>query len=240
MIIIILSLNYREIIFNVINLFKTCKNLLLIISIVIYFAFNETFAQQSKLSKAVNSVSGYIASEKFPEIRKSCGDLSAVDSVFQFALKVNNYDYSETLLSLMFATVPYREVPVETPILKIHISYPLISADLETFNQKNKNLPRYLFIDSPKNEYGDLDKLAHFFGSAYLSYNSNIFDLGELIGYFVEVFEESFKVQSEIDYRDIDVNYYGRLFGKLLRNDQSILPSQIILLRSLKFFSIIQ
>lgn len=198
------------------------------------------FAQQSKLSKAVNLVSDYIASEKFLELRKTYGELSAVDSIFSFALKVNNYDYSETLLSLMFTTVPYREVPIQTPLLKINLSYPLISADELTFKKKNENLPRYLFIDSPQNEYGDLDKLAHFFGSAFLSYNSNIFDLGELIGYFIEVFEENFKVQSEIDFRDIDVNYYGRLFGKLLKKDKSILPSQIILLRSLKFFSIIQ
>jgi len=198
------------------------------------------FAQQSKLSKAVNLVSDYIASEKFLELRKTYDELSAVDSIFSFALKVNNYDYSETLLSLMFTTVPYREVPIQTPLLKINLSYPLISADELTFKKKNDNLPRYLFIDSPQNEYGDLDKLAHFFGSAFLSYNSNIFDLGELIGYFVEVFEENFKVQSEIDFRDIDVNYYGRLFGKLLKKDKSIIPSQIILLRSLKFFSIIQ
>ncbi|MCX8105681.1 MAG: hypothetical protein N3D80_07425 [Ignavibacterium album] len=185
-------------------------------------------------------VSDYIASEKFLELRKTYGELSAVDSIFSFAHKVNNYDYSETLLSLMFTTVPYREVPIQTPLLKINLSYPLISADELTFKKKNDNLPRYLFIDSPQNEYGDLDKLAHFFGSAFLSYNSNIFDLGELIGYFVEVFEENFKVQSEIDFRDIDVNYYGRLFGKLLKKDKSIIPSQIILLRSLKFFSIIQ
>lgn len=220
------------------NLNMRYKILLLSVWIIIIYSA-DLLSQQSKLSKSVNQISEYIASEKFLNLKNEIGDLASVDSIFFFALKVNNYDYSETLLSLMFATVPYREVPVQTPILKIRLNYPLISADLETFNQKNKNLPRYLFIDSPQNDYGDLDKLAHFFGSAFLSYNSNIFDLGELIGYFVEVFEESFKVQSEIDFRDIDVNYYGRLFGKLLKNDKTILPSQIILLRSIKFFSII-
>lgn len=198
------------------------------------------YSQQSKLSKAVNSVSEYIASDEFLILKDKVGDLTAVDSLYIYALKVNDYNYSETLLSLMFATVPYREVPIQTPFLKIKLNYPLISADSETFERKNRNLPRYLFIDTPQNEYGDLDKLAHFFGSAFLSYSSGIFDLGELIGYFVEAFEESFKVQSEIDYRDIDVNYYGRLFGQLLKKDKTILPSQIILLRSLKFFSIIK
>lgn len=225
---------------TIINLNLNMRYKILLLSVwIVIISSSDLFSQQSKLSKSVNQISEYIASEKFHNLKNEVGDLASVDSIFIYALKVNHYDYSEALLSLMFATVPYREVPIQTPILKFHLNYPLISADLETFNQKNKNLPRYLFIDSPQNEYGDLDKLAHFFGSAFLSYNSNIFDLGELIGYFVEVFEESFKVQSEIDFRDIDVNYYGRLFGKLLKKDKTILPSQIILLRSLKFFSII-
>lgn len=208
--------------------------------IIFTFYLGICFPQQSKLSKAVNSVSEYVASDEFLILKDKVGDLTAVDSIYIYALKINDYNYSETLLSLMFATVPYREVPVQTPFLKIKLNYPLISADPETFERKNRNLPRYLFIDTPKNDYGDLDKLAHFFGSAFLSYSSSIFDLGELIGYFVEAFEESFKVQSEIDFRDIDVNYYGRLFGQLLKKDKTILPSQIILLRSLKFFSIVK
>lgn len=196
-------------------------------------------AQQSKLSKAVNSISEFIASDEFLESRYIQGDLPAIDSVYAFALKINNFDYSESLLSLTFATVPYRAVPIQTPILKTRLNYPLISADQETFNKKNKNLPRFLFIDTPQNEFGDMDKLAHFFGSAFLSYKSRIFDLGELIGYFVEAFEESFNVQSQIDYRDIDVNSYGRLFGKLLKSNKSIFPSQVILLRSIRYIRII-
>ena len=211
---------------------KFCFTLIVFYSII--------FPQQSKLSKAVNLISDFIASEDFIKIKSLSGEFASVDSIFLFALKTNNFDYSEALLSLTFTTVPYREVPIQTPLLKIKLSYPLISADEETFNRKNKNLPRYFFVDSPKDDYGDMDKLAHFFGSAFLSYNSRIFDLGELIGYFVEAFEESFKVQSRIDLRDIDVNYYGRLFGKILKQNKNTLPSQILFIRSLKFFSIIK
>jgi hypothetical protein len=201
-------------------------------------AYTDNFTQQSKLSKSVNFISEYIASEKFKILKNEIGDINVIDSIFTKALDQSNENYSEALLALTFATVPYREVPIQVPIIKTIINFPLVSASDSIFNLKNKNLPRYLFIDTPQNDYGDLDKLAHFFGSAFLSYNSNIFDLGELIGYFVEAFEESFKVQSEIDYRDIDVNFYGRLFGKLLKKDKSVLPSQIILLRSLKFINI--
>ena len=194
--------------------------------------------QQSNLSKAVNHISEYIASEIFVEIRMNVGDLAAADSIFVEAITFTNGNLSNALLALMFATVPYREVPIQIPLINTIVNYPLTSADEETFLKKNENLPRYLFFDSPQNDYGDKDKLAHFFGSAFLSYESNIFDLGKLIGYFVEAFEESFKVQSNVDLRDLDVNDYGRLFGNFLKDDKQILPSQIFLLRSLRFFRV--
>lgn len=196
-------------------------------------------AQQSKLSKAVNHISHYIASEEFYQLKIEIGEPASIDSIYAVALRFNDYDFSETLLALMFATVPYREVPIQIPLFNVILYYPLISADTETFLKKNENLPRYLFVDSPNNDYGDKDKLAHFFGSAFLSYASRFFDLGELIGYFVEAFEESFKVQSAIDLRDLDVNDYGRLFGKLLKSDNSLLPSKIFYLRSMRYIRII-
>lgn len=211
--------------------------LLLFLQIILFI--QSTSTQQSKLSKAVNHLSEYISSERFLELNRTIGDIPSTDSIFSEALKYTGYDYAEALLALTFTTVPYRKVPIQIPILNIILQYPLISADKTTFQIKNKNLPRYLFLDSPNNEYGDKDKLAHFFGSAFLSYQSHIFDLGELIGYFVEAFEESFKVQSSIDLRDLDVNEYGRLFGKLLRKNKNIMPSQIILLRSIRYIRII-
>ena len=206
-------------------------------SLLFFFSFS-SFPQQGQLSKAVNHISEYIASEKFLEIRNSQGDLTAADSIFLEAIKFTDENYSDALLALMFTTVPYREVPIQIPLIKSKVLYPLTSADEETFLKKNENLPRYLFFDTPQNDYGDKDKLAHFFGSAFLSYESSIFDLGKLIGYFVEVFEESFKVQSNVDLRDLDVNDYGRLFGNLLKENNKLLPSQIFLLRSLRFFRV--
>ncbi|MFZ1517858.1 MAG: hypothetical protein WAU11_03740 [Ignavibacteriaceae bacterium] len=196
-------------------------------------------AQQSDLSKLVNHLSDYIASEEYSKLKYSIGDLSASDSIFVEATKFSDGNIGDALLGLMLATVPYREVPIQLPILNTIVYYPLVSADGQIFLAKNDNLPRYLFFDSPQNKYGDKDKLAHFFGSAFLSYESNIFDLGKLIGYFVEAFEESFKVQSSVDVRDLDVNQYGRMFGEILKEDKTVLPSQIILLRSVRYLRII-
>jgi hypothetical protein len=200
--------------------------------------FQNTFSQQSNLSKAVNHISSYIASEHFIDLRNEIGDVAAADSIFSEAVNYTNGNISDALLALMLATVPYREVPIQIPLINTSVNFPLTSADEETFLEKNKNLPIYLFFDSPQNDYGDKDKLAHFFGSAFLSYESHIFDIGKLIGYFVEAFEESFKVQSSVDLRDLDVNDYGRLFGNLLKENKELLPSQIFLLRSIRFLRV--
>jgi hypothetical protein len=191
------------------------------------------FSQQSKLSKSVNLISEYISSNEFISLKNKIGDLRSIDSIYIQSIIHSNNDYSEALLALTFATVPYREVPIQIPLFKMIVNYPLISASDSVFLLKNENLPRYIFFDSPNNAYGDKDKLAHFFGSAY---TSNILDLGNPIGYFVEVFEESFKVQSSIDERDLITNNLGNTFGKLLKRNKSILPSQIIVLRTLSNF----
>ena len=206
--------------------------------IVILIFVLSIFPQQSKLSKAVNYLSGFIASEYFVELTENNSQLALVDSIYLRALEISDNDIGEALLAITFTTIPYREVPIVIPLIKEVVYFPLISADDSTFALKNKNLPRYLFFDSPKTEHGDVDKLAHFFGNAFIGYSENILDLSALISYFVESFEESFKVQSKVDYRDLDVNMYGDLFGKLLKENDKILPSQIMLFRSQRHFRI--
>ncbi len=189
--------------------------------------------QQSRLSQTVNFLSEFIASDYFGNLHGKVNDLSLADTLFSRAANYRNGDYSEALLSLMFATVPYKKVPIQIPLIKTIIQYPLTSANDSVFLIKNKNLPKNLFFDTPKNNFGDKDKLAHFFGSAFLAYNSSIFDLGDLIGYFVEVFEEEFKVQSIIDTRDLMTNKLGYIFGTYLKKNKNVQPSNALLLRTL-------
>ncbi len=190
-------------------------------------------AQQSRLSKSVNYLSEFITSDYFKDLNSKVNDLMLVDTLFRRAVEYRKGDYSEALLSLTLATVPYKKVPIQLPLIRTLVQYPLTSANDSVFILKNKNLPKDLFFDSPENNFGDKDKLAHFFGSAFLAYNSSIFDLGDLIGYFVEVFEEEFKVQSVIDNRDMMTNKLGYIFGTILKTDKSVLPSDAFLLRTL-------
>lgn len=194
------------------------------------------FPQQSSLSKGINYISSYIASDEFIELIERIGDLPAVDSIYIRALEYKKYDYPEALLALTFATLPYKEVPIRIPLINVPLKFPLFAADDSTYNLKNKNLPSKLFYDMPPGNFGDKDKLAHFFGTAFWSYSAFFFDLALVIGYFVEAFEESFQVQNVIDERDLEANYSGYIFGKLLKKDKSILPSEVLIMKTLSCF----
>ncbi len=205
-------------------------------SFIIFLFSNNIYPQNSKLFKSVDEISKFISSEYFQKLSLNTNDLQLVDSIYNYALKINNYDYKETLLSLTFALVPYKKVPLQIPFTKIILYYPLIASEDSIFYLKNKNLPKNLFFDTPNNDFGDKDKLAHFFGNAFLSYSTIFFELTNFIGYFVEVFEENFNVESKIDYRDLIVNDLGKIFAKKLKTNKNILPSEIFILYNLKYF----
>ena len=214
------------------------KKLSLYILTAAFLSTTFAFPQQSKLSKGVNYLSEFIASDYFLELKKTNNDLVLVDSIYIRAIEFYKQDYQEALLALTFATIPYQRVPIVIPLIKIRLYYPLISASDSIANLKNQNLPSRLFYDSPDNSYGDKDKLAHFFGNAFIGYAANILKLADVFGYFVEAFEEDFKAQSEVDFRDIDANWYGVLFGDMLELNKNILPSQVMTIRSLRYFII--
>jgi hypothetical protein len=187
------------------------------------------------MSKAINYISTFISSDYFKELKKTNTDLALADTIYLRMLKYENFDYLNTLFELTFAVIPYNKVHVRIPLINCIVVYRLPCAPDSTYRGKNNNLPRRFFFDTPMDNYGDKDKLAHFFGSAYISYAQNFFDLGDLIGYFVEVFEENFEVQDAIDQRDLQTNTLGNLFGEMLTKDKSILPSQVMIIRSLLF-----
>lgn len=215
------------------------KQLSLSVLTMILVSSSFVSSQQSELSKGVNYLSEFIASDYFITLKKINTDLALVDSIYFRAIEFYDNDYQEALLALTFTTIPYRRVPLVIPLLKTKLYYPLISANDSISNLKNQNLPSKLFYDSPDNDYGDKDKLAHFFGNAFIGYAESVLNLADVFGYFVEAFEQDFKAQSEVDFRDVDVNWYGVLFGDMLEMNKSIMPSQIMTLRTLRNFRII-
>ena len=103
---------------------------LVVFVITIISSYN--FPQQSKLSKEVNYLSTFIASDHFVELKETNSDLALVDSIYLRAIAFTKKDYSEALLALTFATVPYKKIQIVIPIIKEVIYYPLIAADDST------------------------------------------------------------------------------------------------------------
>jgi len=183
---------------------------------------NFSFPQRSQLSSNVQEISEFIASETFLSIKDRQGELQSIDSLYITALRITGNNIQDALLALTFAAVPYKKVSIH---FLFRFDYPLYSADDSTFQSKNKNLPKYFLADSPQNAFGDKDKVAHFFGSAFIAYTSRVFDLTSTIGYFVEVIEENFTPENTIDFRDLKINKLGEAFGKNLRINNTIVPS---------------
>ena len=188
---------------------------------------NVLFAQiNSKFDESFNKLVVYISSEEFKELKTELNDLELIDSIYSKSIIFTNNDISESLLALTFATLPFDYMPIRIPIINQVINIKLQDVSPSIFNKKNNNLPSYIFFDTPTT--GDKDKLAHFFGNAFLSYNVSIFNISKILGIFVELFEESFKVGGGLDTRDLEVNNYGEFFGKMLNRNNKLMPSEVL------------
>ncbi len=204
---------------------------------VLFFSGKVLHAQQGKLSKEVCDISAYIASEQFLRDRKNLQDREAINLIFQKAVEVCENDTSEALISASFACVPFNVIPATTPLIKIKIPMRIFSADETTFRKKNTNLPGSFFLDTPNEQSRDRDKLAHFFGGAFITHASNSVELSKFIGYLVEAIESVLMVDP-IDLRDVRADIMGATYGKLLRQGQRIQPSTVFtfyLLSSVSF-----
>ena len=193
-------------------------------------------AQVTKLGASVNNLSNFIASEEFTNLKSNLNDYKQIDIIYKKALEESEGNISNALFNLTFTLIPYNHIPLVTPIFRVPINISLPHSVDSIFNLKNKNLPKELFFDTPQNEFGDKDKLAHFFGSAYLAYGSTWFDFTQIIGIFVEDFEEKFYIQAKADLRDIRADNLGNIFGKELKKNNDLLPSQVLAAYHLTFF----
>ena len=197
------------------------------------------FAQdKNDLSHAVYYLSDYLVSAKFDSLSKDKNDISKIDILYKEALRYTKYDYSEALLSLTFATLPFSKIKLHVPLFNFKITLPLPAPNDELFKAKLKHTPRYLFFDSHTNKSGDIDKAAHFFGNAFLSYNINWIHVSRFLGLFVESFEREFKIAGSFDLRDLFVNKLGSEFGKALNDNPTLLPSHFLIIYNLLFLNL--
>jgi hypothetical protein len=168
----------------------------------------------------------YIRSEKFSFVKSCVGDARAIDAIYLRALEISHADVSEALFISAFATMEHKDVGVRLPIIKLPVYFPLTTESDSVFRYRVSQLPSHFYVDSPLGEYGDKDKLQHFFGSAFLAYSSRSRGFANFIGDFIEWGEPKFIIGGVDDPRDRRANHEGQEFGLTLGDRGDALPSK--------------
>ncbi|MGA9363158.1 MAG: hypothetical protein WBW16_02200 [Bacteroidota bacterium] len=170
----------------------------------------------------------YIRSEKFSYVKSREGDTRAIDEIFLRALEISHKDMSEALFISALSTMEHKSVGVRLPVIKLPLYFPLSSESDSVFKYRVSQLPSHFYIDSPRGEYGDRDKLQHFFGSAFLAYCSRSRGFANFIGDFIEWGEGEFIIDGVDDPRDHRANHEGQEFGLTLGDRLDALPSEFL------------
>lgn len=171
----------------------------------------------------------YVRDERFGELLRRCGDLRAVDGIFQKALRVAEFSIGRALFLAMLASLEHQTVHVDMPIAGA-VGLPLTFEEDSLFQTRIRNLPSRIYDDSPAGDHGDRDKLQHFFGSAYLAYASGSPEFARATGNFVEWGEAKMIVGGVDDDRDRRANKQGETFGHDLLYVKTLLPSDYLTL----------
>lgn len=169
-----------------------------------------------------------MTSDEYKLFLHTHNDLETVDHIYEKALTFFEGDYSETFFCLTFTLIPYNKILMKLPVIGSHVTVPLPSPPQKKFDEKLKNTPKRLFSDSPSNDFGDKDKLAHFFANAFLHYNISFFNLSEILGIFVEYFEQGFFLQGGFDRRDLIANHLGEIFAEMVHKNKNAKPSEAL------------
>lgn len=169
----------------------------------------------------------YIRDERFQILRSRCGDIRAIDAIYLKSLKIADYNIARALFLSFMAVIEHRKVDIKMPIFK-SLALPLTFEADSLFSARRKNLPNHIYSDTPPGSYGDVDKLQHFFGSAYLAFASESPGLTGTAGNLIEWGEAKFIVGGDDDPRDKRANKQGRSFGRDLLVVKTLLPSDYL------------
>lgn len=167
----------------------------------------------------------YIRDPRFFALRRSFDDTLAVDAIFDRAMLLSDGNVKEALWISLFSVMDHRQLGFRIPLLGT-IRIPLTFESDSSFKLRRTNLPKRVLND--QNRTTDKDKLQHFFGSAFLAYETNSDSFVEWIGNLLEMGEDKFVVDGTDDPRDRLANAKGREFGLRLLKDETVLPSDIL------------
>ena len=169
----------------------------------------------------------YFGGEDFVRFAKGESDQERMDVILFDAEKLTHGARSISLLAAAFGVFEHRYIPLKMP--GFVLSIPLTSETEERFHLRVSHLPEHIY----RADMNDVDKLQHFFSSAWLKSALGMDWLVSLAGDFVEIGEETFLVGGSNDPRDKHANADGLSFGRRLygtgcEEELDIAPSRFL------------
>jgi len=210
------------------------SRLILIIMLTLLLA-NESWAQldfvkklfEPKIFDVTEKLKDYIRNDLPPVSHDRVVELEHIDMIYLKAIELSGNQPSTALLATSFAVLNRTSFSPDFPVIG-KVKVPLPSEDSADAVARIEKLPRYFFPDSPEDKWGDSAKLIHFFGSAYLTYESGTTKVPDAIGVWIEEGETAFKLDSLEQKRDVFINRLGQKFGDALSDGRSVLPSDYL------------
>ena len=184
--------------------------------------------------RVTDELRDYIRSNEFPEVSHDRNtELKHVDMLFEKGVEFSHHDMRTALLAISFAVLNRTYIKPTFPLIGT-VRLPLPSEDSVNAAVRIRKLPRYFFNDSPPDKWGDSAKLVHFFGSAYLTYETGTRKIPDEIGIWVEEGEAAFKLDSLGQQRDVYINRLGQRFGDALSKGNKVVPLDFLKAEILK------
>lgn len=182
---------------------------------------------EPKIVTVTNELRDYIRTELPPVSQDRNEELKHIDMIFEKGMQFSKGDMTLALLGISVAVLNRTYITPSFPLVGT-VKLPLPAEDSSDAVVRIAKLPRYFFNDSPQDKWGDSAKLVHFFGSAYLTYETGVRTLPDQIGKWVEEGEKTFKLDSLGQKRDVFINRLGQQFGKALSEGHEVLPSDFL------------
>ncbi len=182
---------------------------------------------EPKIFSVTRELRTYIRTTLPPVSHDRESELQHIDMIYVKAMKLADRQVGTALLAASIAVLNRTDIKPTIPLLGI-ITLPLPAEDSSDAAARIKKIPRYIYPDSPQDKWGDSDKLAHFFGSAYLTFESGGRPIPDAIGKFVERGEVALKLDTKEDPRDVFTNRLGQQFGEALSDGKDALPSDFL------------
>lgn len=188
---------------------------------------------EPKILEVTNKLRAFIRDDLPAPTHDRSEELKHIDMIFLKSMELANKQISTALLACSIAVLNRTDIKPTLPILGI-ITLPLPAEDSAEAVARINKLPRYFLSDSPQDGLGDSDKLVHFFGSAYLTYETGTSMLPDAIGKLIEQGEVAFKLDTAADPRDVFANRLGQHFGAALSNGRDVIPSDFLRAKYIK------